>query len=61
MKDEFALTGISITNQASKANIDVSVEPNEGGEGYTLAYVLVCERTHPHEYTSAPVPPSSYV
>jgi hypothetical protein len=44
IEDEVALTGIGISNLPAESNIEVSLDPNQGGEGYPLAFVLVCER-----------------
>jgi hypothetical protein len=39
-----ATAGIAVTNQPAQAGVQVGVQANEGGEGYPLAYVLVCQR-----------------
>ena len=44
-----ALTGLTVTSQPSKSNTDVALDANGGGEGYPLAYVLVCERAAAQE------------
>jgi hypothetical protein len=40
-------TDITVTSELSKSHIDVALDADEGGEGYPLAYVLVCERVAP--------------
>ena len=39
-----AFTNISLSNAPAKSNIEVTMEANEGGEGYPLVYVLLCRR-----------------
>jgi hypothetical protein len=42
---KLALTGIQVSNQPAESNVHVSLDANDGGEGYPLVYVLVCQRS----------------
>ena len=57
MQVDQALTGLTVTSQLSKSNIDVALDANGGGEAYPLAYVLVCERVAAASPSPAPAAP----